>query len=211
MKLGACSRLQTRPETGTWFRALDPEYQSSPLATRHTTRQRSRFSADRKADPPFEVLYLGENPMVALWEVGSLFGDPLSPEKVVSHPGRSWLVIAVEVRLGQVADLTRVAQQQLLGTTAQELIGDWRGYVLRTSRTSVSEPIGIAPTQDLGAALFLIPGVESFLTPSARLPYYRNLIVFPTKLQPGSRVTFRPSESEEPHVLEPRPRRRRRS
>jgi hypothetical protein len=37
-------------------------------------------------------------------------------------------VLNVDVQLQAVADLTQGSQQQLLETTAQELMGDWRGY-----------------------------------------------------------------------------------
>ena len=89
-----------------------------------------------------------------------------------------------------MADLTAVASQNLLATTAQELTGDWEGYQLRSPRTSVSEPVGLAPTQELGAAIYDVPDLEGFRTPSARVPYAMNLVVFPEKLQPGSRVVF---------------------
>ena len=54
----------------------------------------------------------------------------------------------------------------------------------------VSEPIGLAPTQELGAALYDIPELEGFRTVSSKVPYAMNLVVFPQKLQPGSRVEF---------------------
>ena len=54
----------------------------------------------------------------------------------------------------------------------------------------MSEPVGIAPTQELGAALFQVPGLEGFRALSARVPYCMTLVVFPQKLQPGSIVEF---------------------
>src|SRR5207249_9486304 len=102
----------------------------------------------------------------------------------------AWTIINVKVLLRRVADLTMLAGQNLLATTAQELTGDWRGYQLRSRRTSVSEPIGLAPTQELGAARYDIPELEGFRTVSSKVPYTMNLVVFPQKLQPGSRVEF---------------------
>jgi hypothetical protein len=89
-----------------------------------------------------------------------------------------------------VADLTDLTEQHRLATTAQELTGDWRGYLLRGPTTPVSRPNGLAPTQLLGAALHGVPGLEGFRTLSAKVPTLMNLVVFPDKLQPGSQIAF---------------------
>ena len=74
----------------------------------------------------------------------------------------------------------------MVGTNAQELTGDWRGYQQRSAATSVSGPTGKAPTQQLGEQLFaLCPDVQGFLAISARLPYYHILAIFPQRLRAG--------------------------
>ncbi len=55
---------------------------------------------------------------------------------------------------------------------------------------SVSQPQGLAPTHQLGAALNGLPDLEGFQAVSAKVPYHRTLAVFPKKLQAGSRITF---------------------
>jgi hypothetical protein len=92
--------------------------------------------------------------------------------------------------LQQIADLSAVDQQTLLETTAQEITGDWLAYQLRGPTTSVTAPTGVAPTQQLGAALHAVPNLEGFLAISATVPTSRTLILFPGKLQPGSSVEF---------------------
>ena len=139
--------------------------------------------------------------MVALFEVQALFGSPTQPGGVVANQRQPWTVINVQVQLQDVADLTQVSQQTLLATTAQELTGDWYGYQQRSALTSVSQPVGTAPTQALGAALFAVSGLEGFLTLSARLPYHRNLVVFPQKLRPGSRIVFADPATRQQHVI----------
>jgi hypothetical protein len=114
-----------------------------------------------------------------MFEVQALFGSPTQPGGVIANPRRPWTVINVQVQLQDVADLMQVSQQRLLTTTAQELTGDWYGYQQRSALTSVTQPVGTAPTQALGAALFAVSGLEGFLTLSARLPYHKNLVVFP--------------------------------
>jgi RES domain len=203
VNLLGCLALNRSPETGIWYRAIQPQFWQTSLATSQTKLLPSRFNEGSAARPQFEVLYLAETQMVSLFEVQALFGSPTQPGGVIANPRRPWTVINVQVQLQDVADLTQVSQQMLLATTAQELTGDWYGYQQRTALTSVSQPIGTAPTQALGAALFAVNGLEGFLTLSARLPYHKNLVVFPQKLQPGSRVAFHDPATGQQHVIVP--------
>ncbi len=97
----------------------------------------------------------------------------------------------MQVQLQHIADLTEERTQSLLGTTVQELTGDWKGYDKRGPRTTVRTPVGLAPTQRLGESLYSTPGLEGFLTVSAKVPTCPNLVVFPDKLQRGSLLVFR--------------------
>ena len=80
----------------------------------------------------------------------------------------SFVTLNVHVILQEVIDLTDVNVHTALGTSVQELTGDWEGYQIRNRRTAVSEPTGIAPTQELGRALFAT-GVEGFRAISAEV------------------------------------------
>lgn len=190
MNLAACRLLAAAAETGIWYRAIDPQHWPTALQTSHTVLDPSRFNPGPLVSPGIETLYLAEDLQVALFEAEALLGSATRPGGVLPQPRLAWTLINVQVRLQKVADLTVVAAQDLLGTTAQELTGDWEGYQLRSRRTSVREPVGLAPTQELGAALYAVPNLEGFRTLSARVPYAMNLIVFPQKLLPGSRVEF---------------------
>lgn len=203
MNLRACATLPQRPETQVWFRAIQPQFWTTSLATAQTKTSPSRFNAGAAADPLFELLYLAENPMVALFEVQALFGAPTQPGSVVPHPRQAWILVNVTVQLHAVVDLTDVASTTALATSAQELTGDWRGYQQRGPMTSVAQPVGLAPTQLLGAALFAVPGLEGFRTFSARLPYHSTLVIFPEKLQPGSAVTFHHPYTGQQYVIRP--------
>ncbi len=187
----ACATLSLRPLTGVWYRVMQPQFWPTALATAHTKVIPSRFSEGGRASPQFELLYLAENPMVALFEVQALFGALTTPGEVMAQP-KPWTILNVDMQLHYVADLTQVIASSLnpLDTTAQEITGDWRGYAQRNPNTSVSQPPGSAPTHDLGAVLSVTPTLEGFITVSARLPYHQNLVVFPEKLQSGSSVQF---------------------
>jgi hypothetical protein len=103
-----------------------------------------------------------------------------------------------------VADLTAPASQALLDTTAQELTGDWVGYQLRGPGTTVQTPTGIAPTQDLGAALYGAPKLEGLKALSAKAPYHQILAIFPQKLLPGSQVSwFNPQTGKQEFLVSP--------
>lgn len=190
MNLGACRRLASTPETGTWYRAVRLPYITTPINTAHTRSTLSRFSPGPYATPPFDILYLTETPQVAQFEIGALAGDPLAVGGMLYACG-SFGVIDVKVVLQRVADLTLVDQQEHIETTAQELTGDWQGYRQRAlPAASIHGPVGSAPTQDLGEALFAVLGLEGFRTVSAKLPYHRNLVIFPQKMFKGSRLEF---------------------
>jgi hypothetical protein len=190
VNLSGCGLLTAAAEAGVWYRTIEPQYWPTALQTSQTVLSSSRFNPGPLLNPLFETLYLAEDLQVALFEVEALLGFPTHPGGVFPQPRLAWTILNVQVQLQRVADLTAVAAQTLLATTAQELTGDWEGYQLRSTRTSVSEPVGLAPTQELGAALSSVPNLEGFRTPSARVPYARNLVVFPQKLLPGSRVVF---------------------
>ena len=163
-----------------------PQFILGALATRHTKTIASRFSAANPRNPGFEILYLAENHVVAMFEVQALFGSPLNPGGIVPHPTASLVTLAIGTQLTAVVDLSDPNQPNVVGTNAQELTGDWRGYQQRGPSGSVNGPIGKAPTQEFGEQLFaLCPDVQGFLSLSARLPYYRILSIFPNRLKKG--------------------------
>ena len=147
------------------------------MKTDHTADIATRFNPGKVSKTPFEILYLAETQIVALYEVGAIFGPPI---QAFANPLKSKMIpIDVSVRLQSVADLTDPTQQALLDTSLQELTGNWDSY----------SP-GKAPTQRLGAALFRTRNVEGFLGISAKMPPRKTLIVFPQKLRIGSELIF---------------------
>jgi hypothetical protein len=176
------------------------------LHTKHTKRILSRFSDGPQAKHPFELLYLAENQMVALFEVEALLGSPAIAGGVVPQPSRPWVVVNASVRLQRIVDLSDVPVQTLLRMTAQELTGDWKGYHTRSPFTTVKQPVGPAPTQSLGSALSAVtPHIEGFISLSARLPYHQILGVFPEHLIPGISIRFEyvdPAGARQSHSIE---------
>ncbi len=154
----------------------------------HTAAITTRFNPGRAANPPFEILYLAESPIVALYEVEAIFG-PLD-QHVVNPHRNNVATIDIEVHLQAIADLTEPKQQALLNLTVQELTGNWDTY-----------PPGDAPTQRLGAALYGTGGLERFLSISAKLPRKKSLIVFPEKLIKGSELRFNDLITNKTHVI----------
>jgi hypothetical protein len=189
VNLSTCAGLPRTAENRIWFRAVAPRYSSDALGSKHTTGTRSRFSAGPllPSSEQFEILYFAEDHVTALFEFRAMLGSP-GPGHAISNPAVSALVLNVQIMLREVFDLTHVVLAQIpLQTTAQELTGDWDGYQSRSMMTSVTAPTGIAETQALGQALFQT-GVEGFRSISAKVPYTRILVVFPTNLRRGSSV-----------------------
>ncbi|RMH23012.1 MAG: RES domain-containing protein [Acidobacteria bacterium] len=188
----AIATLPRRAESRTWFRAIQTRHLGTALAVAHTNTVTSRFSGATPNQPGHQILYLAENPMVALLEVQALLGQPTTPGGLVPQPRASWTVLNASVNLQQLVDLTDLAAQAALETSAQELTGDWVGYRLRGPHTTVSQPTGLAPTHELGHELYQAPDLEGFRTLSAKAPYHEALVVFPQKLQPGAVSWFNP-------------------
>ncbi|MGH9842288.1 MAG: RES family NAD+ phosphorylase [Blastocatellia bacterium] len=176
----------TKPLSGTWYRAIQLKFIATALQYAHTGTQTSRFGAGTPAAPAHQLLYLAENQQLALLEVGAFFSPPGSGT-IVPNPANAWAVLNVTVTLSNLADLTDPNAQQVLETTAQELTGDWIGYQLRAlPGATIKTPTGIAPTQELGAQLYGIPGFEGFLTVSAKSPDRKNLVIYPNKIRTPS-------------------------
>lgn len=186
MNTASCGSLSVFPVRGTWYRAVDPRFLPTALSTTHTPITPSRFSPGRPAAPAFEVLYLAENPMVALFEARALFGSPSVPGGVVPHPSRPLVVLPITVGLSDVADLTVSAEAATVDTNAQELTGDWRSYATRIPPAFPPAPhSGLPPTQNLGFVLYGLGKYKGLISFSATLPDYKILIVFRDRLLKG--------------------------
>jgi hypothetical protein len=201
MNLGACSSLQTGPERSVWYRAIEPQHLTMALGVAQTIFVPTRFSPAADAAPAFPILYRAENHLVALLEVGAIFATAGSRGVFLPNPQGSWTLLNVQVTLQHIADLSDVVEQMKIGTSAQELTGDWRGYLERSSRTPVRGHTGPAPSQDLGQALYNVPSLEGFRAISSRMPMHRTLIVFPNKLRQGSRIVFTHPATGQTHTI----------
>lgn len=124
-------------------------------------------------------------------EVEAIFGSPAKPGGVVPNPSKSWVVLNVAVSLHSIVDLTNpTGTHWPLSTTVQELTGDWEGYTRRGPLTKVKVPTGMAPTQDLGHALWNRGCFEGFRAVSAKRPCNEVLAIFPQRLKPRSFVKY---------------------
>ena len=124
--------LAQADETPCGIRAIEAQSRRLRWAGRIPFSSASRFNPATSSGATFPLLYLTENAVAALYEVEALYGSP-SAGLFVPNPQAAWLVINVRVTLQRVADLTDVAEQAKLGTTAQELTGDWQGHLRRNA------------------------------------------------------------------------------
>jgi hypothetical protein len=193
VNLSVCAVLPRQPENQTWYRAVTLFQLPTAFGSAHTANVRSRFNAGPLLFVPdrFETLYFTDDPTMAAYEIGAMLGQPWNTGTSIPHPKMTpYITVNADIILDQVVDLTEVANVQMpLATNAQELTGDWDCYAVRSAKTQVSAPTGIALTQDLGRELYITPGVEAFKTLSAKAPYHRNIVVFPKKLGARSKLT----------------------
>lgn len=190
MNLAACAGLPRTPENRVWYRLIDPSYLTTALGSAHTKKTPARFNPGPLLAAPdqFATLSLADDLIPAQFEAGAVLGSYKAGYHL-PHPGLSFISLNVNVILREVVDLTEVVVQTALGTTAQELTGDWEGYQVRSRRTPVADPTGIAPTQELGSALFAT-GIEGFRAISAKMSHHKTLVVFTDNLRTGSSLTF---------------------
>lgn len=192
MNLGTCGSLPRTPENGVWYRLIPPQHYSTALDNAHSKSTLGRFNAGPllNAADRYAGLSFADDPVVAQFEVGAVLGS-LDPGGHIPHPRlSSYTTLNVHIILQDVIDLSdTTGAQYLLSTNVQELTGDWRGYQIRNFSTPVQHPVGIAPTQQLGGALFST-GTEGFRSVSAKIPYHKTLTVFPESLRAGSSLTF---------------------
>jgi RES domain-containing protein len=207
MKLQRCWTLTRFPVQGIWYRAVEAQHASTPLASTHTARRAGRFQDGSPQRPGIEVIYLTDNPQVALYEVRAVIGSPLPGQDSAPNPNpRAWTIYPITVALQSVADLTLDAQLQSLDTSVQELTGDWFGYTLRPQHQNAPPPYFThVPTQQLAITLHQTDLFEGLMSYSAVDPRHRNLIVFPAALQKGSSLACTDA-SGKPHQLPPAPR-----
>jgi hypothetical protein len=192
VNLAACGSLPRTPENSFWYRLILTQHLSTALGSTHTKSRVGRFNAGpylNVADR-YASLSFADDPIVAQFEVGAVLGS-LDPGGHIPHPRMSsYTTLNVHIILQDVIDLSDVMGAQYpLDTNVQELTGDWRGYQIRKFSTPVQHPIGIAPTQELGRALFAT-SAEGFRSVSAKIPYHKTLTVFTERLHAGSSLTF---------------------
>jgi hypothetical protein len=191
VNLAAVSLLTDHPENRAWYRVVGTRYLASPIATAHTVAVPSRFYDPITAYPQFSSLYVSDSSLVAMFEAQALFGSPTTPGGTIPAPAGGWIVLTVRVQLDAVIDLSDTTSQALLDASVQELTGDWPGYRQRSATTNVTNPTGRAPTQNLGEAIHQDPrNIEGLLTVSAKVPYNRNLVVYPDHLRASSSVRY---------------------
>ena len=68
--------------------ALQPQFWTTALTTYQTRVIPSRFNTGATATPQFELLYLSENHLAALFEVQALLGSPTQPGGLSHTRGR---------------------------------------------------------------------------------------------------------------------------
>lgn len=168
----ALQDLTLTPWTGVTYRLIPAQYAGTALSSIGSFTRGGRYNPKEA----FEALYLADTPLTALQEINLV---RMTDAAILSAKSSPRLLLSVEVALSTVLDVTRAEVQGALGTNLQELTGSWLALNARGQT---------APTQALGAAAYDNGSVEALRVPSAQDPRAANLVVFPERLRPGSRV-----------------------
>jgi RES domain-containing protein len=119
----------------------------------------------------FDSIYLAHDPITAFIEVSALVLLPSGPVPVRTAP---WVVVSVDGTLNNLLDLTDGTTLAALGTTAQEVTGNW---------VTMPQP----PTQRLGQLAYDLASIAGINIAgikyaSAKHPGGLNLVVFPDRI-----------------------------
>lgn len=164
------------PPSKVWYRSVDQRYQyDAPLASDTATR----FNPGDQ--PDLKVMYFAPSQLLARFEARDLLGSWFG--EVVPSDGSRHVVVEYCIDLGSGPAIVDIGPERLVSitTSIQEMTGDWITY-----------PWGSvpAPTQRLATSVFeRADKPMGLLAPSARNPRQNNLILFASRLPPGS-VSF---------------------
>jgi RES domain-containing protein len=174
----ALRRIPARRWSGVAYRSTSPAYAgaSDLLSGEGVRRHGGRWT------PPgsFRAVYASLAPETAVAEALANFRHYGIPEA----DAMPRVLLAVELDLQAVVDLTQGAARRILRVSRRRMLAEpWRR----------AQSLGLESlTQAIGREAFTA-GLEALQVPSAADPSGRNLVVFPARLRPGSRLRLRPT------------------
>ncbi len=168
-------RLTPNVEKGFVFRIIDIKYQTTALSAIGSLKSGGRYNIGESfSAQQFSALYASDSPITALLERESLLH---SNSGLIPNLTPPYLLLSLKYTLQSVLDLTDTYNQNTLGTNLQELTGNWRVFKFRDQ---------IAPTQELGKAVYDLQTIEALKVPSQYNINSYNLVIFPERLLPNS-------------------------
>ena len=161
---------------GRLYRVVQLQYLATLTSTEGAWKGENRFTAPQVS----QALYLAQAPDLAMLEATrqfqSYFDTPEFP---------AYAIFPVDVDLQCVIDLTRDDMQEAVGTSLEELTGDWRA----ARKRQLKQPQKRVVTHDLGAAV-KEAGFEGLKYYSAYDSRRWNMVVFTENLTREFQVIF---------------------
>lgn len=153
MRLSGCRFLRQGAFVGSWFRAIQPQFWVNALATAHTQTIPTRFGGGNPARPGFEILYLAEDHLVALFEVQALLGSLYPGAAYQPNPASAWSVLNVQVRLSRVAApyWTNVPTQRLGAALFQ--VPRLEGFITYSAKVATRKSLVVFPQKLLPSSV----------------------------------------------------------
>lgn len=165
---------------GRWTRTVEFKHLTGsapqPLYAKGAPAVGARYTPVGGADS----IYLSSDPFTALIEVQAVFLHKHAPPFTIKTP--PWVLFAVDGVVTEVVDLCDASVQATLGTSFQELTGDWA-----TPQANFLARLGaLPPTQVLGQAAHDSGVIHGLCFPSAKNPGGGvNVVVFKDRLVAG--------------------------
>ena len=173
----AVRRVSVRPWSGVAYRSASPAYVGARdlLSGEGVRRHGGRWNAAGA----FTAVYASLSPETAIAEALAHFRYYAIPEA----DAMPRVLVALEASLAALADLTDGRARRTLKVSRRRMRGDGWRRAAEQGRESLTQAIGRAAFE---------AELEALLVPSAADRTGANLVVFPARLRPGSRLAVRP-------------------
>jgi RES domain-containing protein len=161
---------------GRLYRAVQMQYLQTLTSTEGAWKADNRFTAAGVS----QAMYVAQAPDLAMLEATRQFQKNFDTP---TFPAYS--ILPVDVDLRRVLDMTRDECQDAVGTSLEELSGDWRA----ARKRQLEEPTRRVTTHDLGAAA-RAAGFEGLKYFSAYDASRWNIVVFTENLTQERQLVF---------------------
>lgn len=164
---------------GPWTRVVQLKHLTGPSPDPLYATGAAAVGARYTPVGGMDSIYMSSDPFTALIEVQAVFLHASAGPFTIKTP--PWALFSVDGIVTEVVDLCNPSVQAALGTSSQELTGDWT--LPQADFLAGTGPL--PPTQILGQTAFDSKVIVGLSYPSAKNPGGVNVVVFKDRLVAG--------------------------